>query len=164
MHIRGFTSKVKVHDELISVNFDTISRRISLLNMSDGELQTYLDFELSPFALSLFDEGGLRKTIKSVFYVLFCTTTVVHFTSACYVVYGGFLLHRVLWKESFSFNLKKYVDYAKKHFNEGASIVFHGYPKDAKKSTKSVERIRRTKKRIAGYVMFDKSMSATMFQ
>ncbi|GBM59406.1 hypothetical protein AVEN_187808-1 [Araneus ventricosus] len=93
MPIRGFTSKVKVHDELIPVIPDTIFRRISLLKKSDGELQTYFEFELVPFPLSLFDEGGLRKTRKSVFYDLFSTTTVVHFASACYVVDGGFVLH-----------------------------------------------------------------------
>ncbi|GBL80608.1 hypothetical protein AVEN_225288-1 [Araneus ventricosus] len=88
--------------------------------MSDAELQKYFESELSPFPLSLFDEEGLRKTRKSVFYDLFSASSDVHFTSACYVVDGGFLLHRVLWqaKESFSFILKKYVDYAKKHFNE----------------------------------------------
>ncbi|GBO31238.1 hypothetical protein AVEN_104924-1 [Araneus ventricosus] len=118
-----------------------------------------------PFPL-LFDEGGLRKTRKSIFYDLFSTETDVHFSSACYVVNGGFLLHRVLWqaKESFSFILKKCVDCAKKDFNEGTTIVFYGYPKDVVKSTKSVERIRLTKKHIAGYVMFDESMSATMSQ
>ncbi|GBO45735.1 hypothetical protein AVEN_55478-1 [Araneus ventricosus] len=86
--------------------------------------------------------------------------------STCYVVGGRFLLHRVLWqaKESFSFTLKKYVDYTKKHFNEGATIDFDGYPKDAARSTKSVESIRRTKKYIVGYVMFDKSISATTSQ
>ncbi|GBL58459.1 hypothetical protein AVEN_188014-1, partial [Araneus ventricosus] len=90
----------------------------------------------------------------------------MHFISACYVVDGGFLLHRVLWqaKESFSFTLKKYVDYSKKHFNEGATIVFYGYPEDAAKSAKSIERISRKKKQITDYVMFDKSMSATMSQ
>ncbi|GBN74287.1 hypothetical protein AVEN_35322-1 [Araneus ventricosus] len=158
---------VKVHDELIPVNLDTIFRRIflSLLKKSDGELQTYFQFELTPFPLSLFDEGGLRKTPKSVFYDLFSTTTVVHFTSA-YVVDDGFLLHRVLWqaKESFSFILKQYVDYAKKYFNERASTIFYGYPEDADKSTKSVERMRRTKKHISDYVMFDESMSASLSQ
>ncbi|GBM40156.1 hypothetical protein AVEN_100567-1, partial [Araneus ventricosus] len=64
MSIRGFTSKVKVHDELIPVNPDTIFRGISLLKKSDGELQKYFEFELAPFPLSLFDEGGLRKTRK----------------------------------------------------------------------------------------------------
>ncbi|GBM36240.1 hypothetical protein AVEN_71948-1 [Araneus ventricosus] len=88
------------------------------------------------------------------FYDFFSTTTVVHLTSVCYVVDGGFLLHRVLWqaKESFSFILKKYVDCSKKHFNEGASIFFYGYPEGAEKSTKSVERIRRRKRHIVGYV------------
>ncbi|GBM24355.1 hypothetical protein AVEN_202338-1 [Araneus ventricosus] len=96
MPIRGFTSKVKVHDELIPVNPDTIFRRISLLKKSDAELQKYFEFELAPFPLSLFDEEELRKTRKSVFYDSFSTATDVHFTSACYVVDGGFLLHHVL--------------------------------------------------------------------
>ncbi|GBN22940.1 hypothetical protein AVEN_28159-1 [Araneus ventricosus] len=74
----------------------------------------------------------------------------------CYILCRG--------RQSFSFILKKYVGYAKKHFNEGSTIVFYGYPEDAAKSTKTVERIRRTKKHIAGYVMFDESMSATMSQ
>ncbi|GBN76219.1 hypothetical protein AVEN_7583-1 [Araneus ventricosus] len=123
-----------------------------------------LNLLLAPFPLSLFDEEGVRKAHKSVFYDLFSIATGVHFTSACYVVDGGFLLHRVLWqaKESFSFILKKYVDYAKKHFNEGATTAFYGYPEDAAKSTKEVERIIRTKKHIAGYVMFDESMSVIM--
>ncbi|GBM55665.1 hypothetical protein AVEN_6854-1 [Araneus ventricosus] len=94
----------------------------------------------------------------------FMNCFLLRLTSACYVVNGGFLLHRVLWqaKESFYFILQKYIDYAKKHFNEETTIVFDDYPEDAAKSTKSVERIRRTKKRISGYVIFDESMSATM--
>ncbi|GBN67689.1 hypothetical protein AVEN_127556-1 [Araneus ventricosus] len=123
MSICGFTSKVKVHGELIPVNPEKIFRRISLLK---SLMQSYFEFEQVPFPLSFFDEGGLRKTGKSVFYDLFSTETVVYFTSACYVVNGGFLLHRVLWKakESFSFILKKYADYAVKHLNQGPTIVF----------------------------------------
>ncbi|GBM97945.1 hypothetical protein AVEN_42492-1 [Araneus ventricosus] len=93
---RGFTSKVKVHDELVPVNPGSIFRRISPLKKSDAELEKYFEFELALFPLPLFDEGGLRKTRKSVFYDLFCTATDVHFTSSCYLVDGGFLLHRVL--------------------------------------------------------------------
>ncbi|GBL77670.1 hypothetical protein AVEN_152897-1 [Araneus ventricosus] len=93
MPIHGFTSNVKVHDELIPVNPDTIFRRIFLLK---NLMQSYFEFELPPFPLSLFDEGGLRKTRKSVFYDLFSTETDVHFTFN--VINGGFLLHRVLWQ------------------------------------------------------------------
>ncbi|GBM23252.1 hypothetical protein AVEN_159920-1 [Araneus ventricosus] len=88
MPIRGFNSKVKVHDELFPVNLDTIFRKISLLKKSDAELQKYFEFELAPFPMSLFDEGGVRKARKSIFYDLFSTETDVHFTSACYVVDG----------------------------------------------------------------------------
>ncbi|GBN60163.1 hypothetical protein AVEN_250040-1 [Araneus ventricosus] len=35
---------------------------MSPLKKSDAELQKYFQFELAPFPLSLFDEGGLRKT------------------------------------------------------------------------------------------------------
>ncbi|GBL90477.1 hypothetical protein AVEN_179406-1 [Araneus ventricosus] len=92
-------------------------RRISLLKKSDSELQNYFEFELAPFPLTLFDEGELRKTSKSVFYYLFFTATDVHFTPACSVVDGGFLLHRVLrqTKEPFSFILKKLVDDPREH-------------------------------------------------
>ncbi|GBN86868.1 hypothetical protein AVEN_173193-1 [Araneus ventricosus] len=117
---RGFTSKVKVHDELIPVNPDTVFRRISLLKKSDGELQTYFNLSWPLFHChSLMKEDCARP---------------------------------------------KYVDIAKKHFNERASIVFYGYPEDTEKSTKSVERIRRTKKHIVSYIRFDESMPATMSQ
>ncbi|GBN78129.1 putative RNA-directed DNA polymerase from transposon X-element [Araneus ventricosus] len=55
--------------------------------------------------------------------------------SACYLVDGEFLFLRVLWQaqESFPFILEKHVDCAKKHFNEGATIVFDSYPVDASK-------------------------------
>ncbi|GBM86794.1 hypothetical protein AVEN_234190-1 [Araneus ventricosus] len=45
---------------------------------------------------------------------------------------------------------------------EGTTIGFDGYLEDAAKSPKSVEHIKRTKKLIAGNVMFDKLMSATL--
>ncbi|XP_054714645.1 uncharacterized protein LOC129224244 [Uloborus diversus] len=61
MPIRGSSCKVKVHDEFIPVNPDTIFRRISLLKKSDEELQNYFAFELAPFPLSLFDEEGLHN-------------------------------------------------------------------------------------------------------
>ncbi|GBM95131.1 hypothetical protein AVEN_260201-1 [Araneus ventricosus] len=35
---------------------------MSPLKKSDAELQKYFEFELAPFPLSHFDEGGLRKT------------------------------------------------------------------------------------------------------
>ncbi|GBL77671.1 hypothetical protein AVEN_152898-1 [Araneus ventricosus] len=47
---------------------------------------------------------------------------------------------------------------------KGATVVFYDYPENASKSTKSVERIRRTKKHISGNVMLDESISATMSQ
>jgi len=130
---------------------------------------------LAPYPLSLFNEEGMRKTKKSVFYDLFYPVVDVSFENAVYVIDGGFLLHRVVWqtreifssilntvyvidggfllhrvvwqtREIFSSILNKYVEYVKKYCNIGATVVFDGYPDDKTKSTKSVERYRREKK------------------
>lgn len=60
---------------------------------------------------------------------------------------------------------QKYVDYANRHFNVGATISFDGYTEAiAAKSTKAAERIRRTKKHKGYHSMFDESMSSTISQ
>lgn len=163
-------SKVRIHDEDVPVNPDTIFRRISFFKKSDKDLKTYFEFELAPYPLSIFEERGMRKTRKSVFYELFDPLTneneEAYLNNPVYVIDGGFLLHRVVWqsKETFTGILSKYVDYVKKYYNKlGTTIVFDGYPDDASmKSTKTAERLRRKTKLSAANVAFDETMTATM--
>lgn len=169
MPIRGLQSKIKISNEEIVVNPDTLFRRIAMLKKSDKELMEYFEYELAPYPLSLFDETGMRKTPKSVFYDFFTPVTDnVNFHGVAYVIDGGFLLHRVVWKihEPFSEIVDSYVAYIKKYYFQGITyVVFDGYPEDLQvKSTKSAERLRRAKRCTAPEVLFTESMTATMSQ
>lgn len=166
MPLRGFTSKLTIHDEEIPVSPDVIFRRISYIKKSDEEFKKFFEFELAPYPLALFDEKGMRKTRKSVFYDLFFPVTDYNFDNAVYVIDGGFLLHRVIWqtRKTFSSIITKYVEYVKRYYKRGAIIVFDGYPDDITKGTKSAERYRRAKRYGVANVLFDETMCATMSQ
>lgn len=166
MPLRGFTLKIQIYDEEIPVSPDIIFQRISYMKKSDEEFKEYFEFELAPYPLSLFDEKGMRKTKKSVFYDLFNPVTDYNFENAVYVIDGGFLLHRVVWqiRETFSSILNKYVNYVKQYYKNGVTIVFDGYPDDATISTKSAERYRRAIRHGAANVLFDETMCVTMSQ
>ncbi|CAG9761611.1 unnamed protein product [Ceutorhynchus assimilis] len=166
LSMRGFTSSVKLHDEVVPVDLYTIFRRISFHKKTEYELKNYFTYELAPYPPSLFDEQGMmRKSRKSVFYDLFNPVeTPSNIGSALYVIDGGFVLHRVPWelRERFSSILNKYVEYVKKYFGSRSIIVFDGYPDDpGEKSTKSAERLRRNKF-MAANVKFDESMLLTI--
>jgi len=47
----------------------------------------------------------------------------------------------------------------KQYYKNGVTIVFDGYPDDATKSTKSVERYRRAIRYGAANVLFDETMT-----
>ena len=53
MPIRGVKSKVKIGNEEIPVNPETLFRRIAMLKKSDTELMEYFEYELAPYPLSL---------------------------------------------------------------------------------------------------------------
>ena len=98
----------------------------------------------------MFDEGGMRKTQKSVFYTNFETIKdMPSLENLVHVIDGGFLLHRVLWHQNDSTIdiLHKYVNYIIRYYTKNSFLIFDGYP-DAL-STKSVERLRRTQKKLA---------------
>ena len=89
-------------------------QRISLINKSETQLKNYLSFELAPIPLSIFDEDGMKKSDKSKLYPLFkpydIPPSIVNYI---YVIDGGFLLHKVVWKskESFKNIMMKYVNF-----------------------------------------------------
>ncbi|GBM30040.1 hypothetical protein AVEN_88259-1 [Araneus ventricosus] len=113
--LRGLKSKEKIGNQEILVNQETLFRRFAVLKKSDTEFQNYFSYK-AHYPLSLFNESGMRKSSKSVFYDLFFPITdKINFQGAAYVIDGGFLLHRVIWKnsENFSAILGKYVAYIK---------------------------------------------------
>ncbi|XP_071574804.1 uncharacterized protein [Temnothorax nylanderi] len=162
------TSSMKIADTVIPIDPALLYQRISFAKESQDQLKKYFEYELAPYPLSLFDEVGLRKSKKSAMYALFQPIEdTVTSEDVCYVIDGGFLLHKVVWRkgEIFSFISDTYVKYVQKYYGKNAVIVFDGYSEDiAKKSTKTSERLRRSKKPTSADILFEESMSVTMSQ
>jgi len=51
MPLRGFTSKLKIHNEEVLVSPDVTFRRISYIKKSDEEFKKYFEFELALYPL-----------------------------------------------------------------------------------------------------------------
>jgi len=136
-------------------------QRIAILKKNDDELLSYLQFELAPFPLALFDEHGLRKTKKSSLYDILQPIPLesINITNAKYVIDGGFLLHRVIWqmRQTFELICESYITYVEKHFGTDVNIVFDGYENNAK-SIKSSERQRRRLHKKCSDVFFESHM------
>lgn len=166
--LSAVSSSIKIADEVITIDPTLLYQRISFAKQSQADLKEYLSYELSPYPLSLFDEVVMRKSMKSALYNLFSPIEEPTLTGdVCYVVDGGFLLHKVVWRKGayFSFICQQYVDYVKKYYKEQAVIVFDGYSDDiVKKSTKTAERLRRSTKSIATETLFDEMMQVTVNQ
>lgn len=132
-------------------------------------MKDYLEFELAPFSLSLFSEEGMRKGTKSSLYAILTPLQegVELGANAINVVDGGYLLHKVVWHRNDCFGsiCEKYVQYVKNHYGSRVVVVFDGYPFNGeKKSTKSAERRRRSKKQMSADVLFDETLSAQVSQ
>lgn len=143
-------------------------QRISFLKKPEEQLESYFQYELAPYPLSLFDEKGMRETQKSALYDAFVPIeSQLDSENTLYVIDGGFLLHKIFWhqRESYSAILDKYVEYVKRHYLANAIIVFDGYPEDiALKSTKTAERLRRLRTALSPAIHFDEKMTATVSQ
>lgn len=87
--------------------------------------------------------------------------------NVCYVIDGGFLLHKVVWRkgEIFSAICQFYVKCLFRHFGRKAVIVFDGYTSDImNKNTESAERLRRAEKLTSPDILFESFVTATVSQ
>ena len=64
----SMTSSIKIGGDVVTINPLLIFQRISLNLKNQEDMKKYLQYELAPFPLSLFDKNGMRKTSKSSFY------------------------------------------------------------------------------------------------
>ena len=84
LSLASMTCTVKINNEAVVVNPLLIFQRVAIAKKNDEHLVALLEFELAPYPLSLFDEGGMRKTKKSALYGLFPTTNIcLLYTSRC---------------------------------------------------------------------------------
>ena len=138
-----------------------------IVKRNEQQLQEYLHYELAPFPLSLFTEQGMRKGIKSSLYAVFEPIKHTLSTSNIHVVDGGHLLHKVRWhiNDHFSSICSKYLQYVEKHYGSNTIIVFDGYPAaEMVNSTKTAERLRRSRVHKSLEIVFDESMKVPSSQ
>lgn len=144
--LSSVSSSIKIHDEKVAVDPTLLFQRMCISKRSDEDLMKFLEFELAPFPLALFNESGMRKTVKSVLYTMFePTDNAVQLSHMNIVVDGGFLLHRVIWQKDASVATicNGYITYVNHHYpGTRRTVVFDGYS-NSTNSTKLQEQKRR---------------------
>ncbi|KAJ8878756.1 hypothetical protein PR048_019342 [Dryococelus australis] len=119
-----------------------------------------LKYELSPYPMTLFDEGCMRKTKKLALYAFPLCSSSIDLKTSYTVVDGGFLLHRVTWNvgtKLFSI-FEQYVSYFVNHY----AVIFYGY--EDVNSTKCAEQKRTGTSKTSVEVIFDENMLAAVQQ
>lgn len=81
-------SCVKVHNTKIFIDPLLLFQRISIIKKFDKQLRDYLQYELAPYLLALFDEMGMRKTKKSSLFVSFEPRIIELDANVTYVIDG----------------------------------------------------------------------------
>lgn len=150
--LSSVTSSIKIQGEPVVIDPLLIFQRISISKQTDEDLKQYLQYELAPFPLALFDEAGMRKTKKAVLYNILKPTLNNNLQDFDIVIDGGFLLHRVIWLRGSTISTicEAYVNYIYRHYNgKSCTIVFDGY-NSSNATTKTAEHRRRyrTKKSV----------------
>lgn len=108
-------------------------------------MESYLEYELVPYPLALFNEDCMRKTKKATLYdVLPNTDITIDFKNSIIVLDGRSLLHRSKWQlgSSYSEICDQYINYVLSHYGLHCTVVFDGY-NDTSNSTKTSEQKRR---------------------
>lgn len=152
--LMAMSSSILVNDQKVAVNPNSVFQRIVMSSEKTVGLKGCIDYELAPFPASLFDGVGFRKTQKSKLYSLFNPLENINLSSNIFtVIDGGYMLHRVPWKNSDHFETicDKYYRFIEKY--KPCIVVFDNYP-DNKFSTKLYERLRRSSKRHSNSMLF----------
>lgn len=148
LSLQTMISAVKVHDNMETVVDPLLLfQRISLHKKFNDNLRDFLEYELSPYPMALFDNGNMRKTKKSSLFDCFEPVTAeLNSDNTAYVIDGGFLLHRVIWQKDVTFGcvINQYIHYLLIHYGSNIVVVFDGYG-DNSKNIKAMEQLRRIK-------------------
>ena len=124
-------SKIKVSEHFVAVDPLLLFQRICVLKKYDEELQSYMNYELAPYPLALFEDGQIRKTKKSTLYELFpeASKTIYDVQDFYYVIDGGMLLHRCKWQleEKMGAICDHYVRYLNNNYGRNVYVVLDGY-------------------------------------
>lgn len=87
--LSSINSSIKVYDSKVSIDPLLLFQRICLNKKFADHLPEYLKYELTPYPTALFDNAGIRKTVKSKLYDLFEPISTELGNDLIYVVDGG---------------------------------------------------------------------------
>lgn len=157
---------IELDGEKKAINTSLLFQRIAAVMINDPNIvKTALLYELAPFPMALFDDKGImRESKKSELYDILKSTPFRRsdLTNCIFVVDGGFLLHKVVWKDKKTFGeiIADYKAYIFNHYNNATSIIFDGYEENFR-SVKSYERCRRVSKKVSPEITFELDMKLT---
>ena len=129
-------------------------------------MEDYLSYELASEPASLFQDGAMRKTDKSVVRRLLKSQTPEEeevSASCVHVIDSGFLLQSVIWPQSCTYEVvcETYAHSTVTNYGAGSTVVFDGY---RQQSTKAAEQLRRSMRVSSSDIVFDKGMATTTTQ
>ncbi|XP_063542992.1 uncharacterized protein LOC134751504 [Cydia strobilella] len=146
-------NSIQIEDINVPIEPDTILKRI--YETSNEKIQSFFEYELAPYPMSLFDDRGISEANKSSLFDQFLPVEITDGDNRFHVLDGEFLLRKVTWKEgatvsSISYS---YVEYVKTHFKN--AIVMFG-------SNKASDTARRSKVKKSPIVEFQKDTVLTV--
>ena len=125
-----------------------------IAKQTDEDLKNYLTYELTPYPLSLFENGKLRKTSRSLIIDFFEPIQEGGMgVDECFeIIDGECLLQKVSWDKNVNCDniCSKYVIYLGKNHVQNAVVIFETLPEEPKYwSTKNSEKMREVLKNCA---------------
>ncbi|GBM84728.1 hypothetical protein AVEN_20749-1 [Araneus ventricosus] len=126
--LASINSSFKIGNISIVVDPLELFHRLCIAKNSDDDLKAFFKFELSPFPISLFTGESIRKGTKSSLYASFSPITedVKPEGSLYDVVYGGHLLHKIVWRQQATFGAisDRYVQYLNNKYGQDIAVIF----------------------------------------
>jgi hypothetical protein len=140
------TTACAIENEIVCVDPIHLFHRLVIVGERQSNLRECFAFELTPYPMSLFKNGIMRKPDKPSLYSEFATGLPAFKPSGLqYVVDGGYLLHKVRWQ--LLMDMRDILPLFSKflyRYGPGVHVAFDGY--SAGPTIKDHEHIRRSEK------------------
>ena len=140
---------VQIEKNMVHIDPNILFTRLTAILQNEDDIAAQFSYELTPEPTTLFKDGLMRKSSKSVLRNSFLkkvTPTIDTEADAC-IIDGGALLHKVKWLPNSSYGdvIEQYVNFVKMRYITKYSlvcVVFDGYVDQF--SNKAEEQFRRS--------------------
>ena len=156
--------KVTVRGREVEVNSTLLFMRVACVIKHQAEMGEYLRHEFGSKPPALFDNGIMRKTVKSALAnrlksnVTPCSEGL---ENPFYIIDGGHLLHAVKWPRDCTYVhlCETYAALVINHYGTDSTVIFDGYTD--RMSTKVAEQQRRATQHTSPDILFEPEMVAS---